>query len=382
MNAARTFWQLYEPLHAVTYFAPQARDAFEDAGLRGFWRGYFAGRAAPLGAASAGAVTALFFSFAPGMVARAVPDVWNRASPERALAARLEGAVAALRAVLPPDPARWAEAADVLEAAAASAETAGRALGAANAALLPQPGLSESAAPQPLSREPGLPRPALPDSDSDSPESGVPQPSRPRLGPPRPASPPPGSSQPGLSQSVRPQSGPPQSTLSESAAARVAPAPERGPGNSGETGSGSRPGDDNLAGSDRVLARLWQAATVLREHRGDGHIAALVDAQLDGCQALALRDALHGGRALMQPARGWTDAEWTAATAALAERGWLDRNGRPTAAGRVAHESIEERTDRLAVAAGDPALIDLLRPLARAAGAILPYPNPIGVTSV
>src|SRR5918998_5625657 len=103
----RRLWQLREPLHAVTYFAPQARAAYERAGLRGYWRGYFAGRAAPLGAVAAAPVTALFFSFAPAMVARALPDVWRRASPERALAARLDGAVAALRAVLPTEPARW-----------------------------------------------------------------------------------------------------------------------------------------------------------------------------------------------------------------------------------------------------------------------------------
>jgi hypothetical protein len=100
----RHLWQLYEPLHAVTYFGTQARAAFESAGLRGFWRGYFAGRAAPLGAVTAAPVTAAFFSFAPDMVARAIPDVWQRAAPEQALAARLDGAVAALRAVLPPEP--------------------------------------------------------------------------------------------------------------------------------------------------------------------------------------------------------------------------------------------------------------------------------------
>ena len=33
------------------------------------------------------------------------------------------------------------------------------------------------------------------------------------------------------------------------------------------------------------LLVLWQAATILREHRGDGHVAALVVAGLDGCEA-------------------------------------------------------------------------------------------------
>ena len=49
LDVTRSMWTLFEPVHAVTYFAPEARSAFEEAGLRGFWRGYFAGRAAPLG---------------------------------------------------------------------------------------------------------------------------------------------------------------------------------------------------------------------------------------------------------------------------------------------------------------------------------------------
>jgi hypothetical protein len=50
-EAARRMWTLLEPVHVVTYFTAEARAGFERAGLRGFWRGYFAGRAAPLGAA-------------------------------------------------------------------------------------------------------------------------------------------------------------------------------------------------------------------------------------------------------------------------------------------------------------------------------------------
>ena len=74
-------WTLFEPVHAVTYFAPQARSAFEEAGLRGFWRGYFAGRAAPLGPAGAAVVTASFYNFAPAFVARAAS---NEPVPEAA----------------------------------------------------------------------------------------------------------------------------------------------------------------------------------------------------------------------------------------------------------------------------------------------------------
>src|SRR3954451_21286151 len=93
---ARRMWSLYEPLHVVTYFTPEARSAFEAAGLRGFWRGYFGGRAAPLGPVGPAPVVASFFSFAPPMVARALPDVWQRAEPAAVLRARLDGARAAL----------------------------------------------------------------------------------------------------------------------------------------------------------------------------------------------------------------------------------------------------------------------------------------------
>ena len=95
--AARRMWTLFEPVHVVTYFAPEARQGFEEAGLRGFWRGYFAGRAAPIGAVDAPPVIAAFFSFAPPFVRRALPAVWDMVTPEQALAARTAGAVAAIR---------------------------------------------------------------------------------------------------------------------------------------------------------------------------------------------------------------------------------------------------------------------------------------------
>ncbi len=82
-HIARQMWTRYEPIHAVTYFTPEARAAFEAAGLRGYWRGYFAGRSAPLGAVGPSTVVATYFGFAPAMVARAIPDVWSRASVER-----------------------------------------------------------------------------------------------------------------------------------------------------------------------------------------------------------------------------------------------------------------------------------------------------------
>ena len=87
-DVARRLWTVSEPLHALTYFAPESHDAFAAAGLRGFWRGYFAGRAAPLGAVGPGVVTATFFGFHPAFVSRAIPSVWSIVSPHDAIAAR------------------------------------------------------------------------------------------------------------------------------------------------------------------------------------------------------------------------------------------------------------------------------------------------------
>src|ERR1700742_1508730 len=111
---ARRMWTLFEPVHAVTYFAPEARAAYEQAGLRGFWRGYFAGRAAPLGAASAAVVAASFFNFAPAFVARAIPGVWELITPEEALRVRLAGAAEGLGRLLAGQEAEAEAAGDLL----------------------------------------------------------------------------------------------------------------------------------------------------------------------------------------------------------------------------------------------------------------------------
>lgn len=97
---ARRIWRLFDPLHTVTYFSAESREAFRDAGLKGFWMGYFAGRSAPMGAVGPGVVEATFFNFAPVLVRRAIPDAWKFASPQAILEARLSGVDAALRSVL------------------------------------------------------------------------------------------------------------------------------------------------------------------------------------------------------------------------------------------------------------------------------------------
>ena len=276
---ARRMWTLFEPVHAVTYFAPEARAAYEGAGLRGFWRGYFAGRAAPLGAAGAAVVTASFYNFAPSFVGRAVPGVWELISPDDALRVRREGAVASLRELLAGRDAEVKAAANLLERALDGLDYPGRVLSAANGAL-----------------------DAVDDED------------------------------------------------------------------------------------DGDLGRLWQATTTLREHRGDGHFAAMVAAGRDGCEVLALRGGLDMDRATMQPIRGWTDEQWDAARERLADRGLLGADGTLTEAGRELHAAVEEATDQSAerpwVLLGEDGLaelVEVLVPVAVACAQVVPCPSPIGV---
>lgn len=271
-TAARTLWELYEPVHAVVYFAPEALTAFEEAGLRGWRRGYFAGRAAPLGPVGPEPVTAAFFGFAPGTVARALPSVWDITPPARALEIRRAGARAALERLLAGREKEAARAGELLAGVAEGLDHGGRVLSAAHAA-------------QPWPDDP--------------------------------------------------------------------------------------------------LERLWHAATLLREHRGDGHVAALVAAGLDGCEALVLRSGIDVPRSELQPYRGWTDEEWEAAGARLAGRGLLGVDGVATREGRALLASVEEATDLAAGRVWDGPEVGelqaLLPPLAAACASALRFPNPIGL---
>ena len=96
---------------------------------------------------------------------------------------------------------------------------------------------------------------------------------------------------------------------------------------------------------------LWHALSLLREHRGDGHIACLVADDVDGCQALVLHGAMGEVPAsILQATRSRTDEEWAAAVASLQDRGWLDAAGELTEVGRAHRQGVEDRTDQLAVA--------------------------------
>ncbi|MFE9674199.1 hypothetical protein ACFYO5_08765 [Streptomyces sp. NPDC006259] len=140
-GVVRAMWERFELVHDLVYFAPEAHRAAEDLGMRGFWMGYFAFRAAPLGPVPASVVTSSFYVFHPDRVARAVPDAWRYADPADVLAARERAMDAAMTRVFGADTvgsAALAEAADLAWDAAQAADTAGRVLGAANQAL-PRP---------------------------------------------------------------------------------------------------------------------------------------------------------------------------------------------------------------------------------------------------
>jgi hypothetical protein len=119
---------------------------------------------------------------------------------------------------------------------------------------------------------------------------------------------------------------------------------------------------------------LWHAVTVLREYRGDGHVACLLEAGIDACEALVLHAATGDvPAAVLQSSRGWSDDAWAAAVDRLRARGWLDGDGAFTEAGRSARERVEARTDELALAPwqaiGEDAcdeLRRLVRPLSKA----------------
>ena len=261
---ARRMYDLTEPIALVAFFADEPNLEMAGLGFRGYWDGYFAGRAAPLGRVPAEVVHAAFYNFADGEVARHIPKVWRTTTPEAAHAARERGCVAGLRRVLGalaevPDLAR---AADLLVRAAVSAPTDGRIMYAGLRAL------------------------------------------------PVPADP---------------------------------------------------------------LTRLWHAANMLREHRGDGHIAALVTERIGGLEAhvlSALDQGIHPpetfGRIHHLPA-----ALLAEVTGGLRARGLLTPDSHLTPAGRATKDRIEALTDLLAEAPYDvltPGELDelsaLLAPLA------------------
>jgi hypothetical protein len=136
-ETARLVWQYGEPIHAVLFFAPEARAVTDELGLKGGWMSYFGCRAAPLGTVPAAVVTSIFYGFHPHMVERAVPAAWSHAGPQQLIAARLSAMDAALGRLLGEaiDGPEVRHAASLAMTAVRSTDFSGRPLGAANAAL-------------------------------------------------------------------------------------------------------------------------------------------------------------------------------------------------------------------------------------------------------
>lgn len=136
---ARTLWHHLETVNAVTYMCAESREAAADLGLEGFWMGYFAFRAAPLGPVPPGVVEATFHNFHPVRVSRALPAAWRIASPDTLVGVRAGAAAASLRRILPDGLADRVANAVVprLHAAIADGDAAGRPLFAANRDLPP-----------------------------------------------------------------------------------------------------------------------------------------------------------------------------------------------------------------------------------------------------
>src|ERR1700729_4207003 len=90
-------------LHSLIYFAPETEQQLTAAGLKAGRMCYFAGRAAPMGAVGDGVVTATFYNFSPGLVARCIPQAWDLAQPDVVVGARFAAADAALARLLGPE---------------------------------------------------------------------------------------------------------------------------------------------------------------------------------------------------------------------------------------------------------------------------------------
>ncbi len=142
--------------------------------------------------------------------------------------------------------------------------------------------------------------------------------------------------------------------------------------------------------SQRHLA-LWHACTLLREHRFDGHVAALTVQGLDGLEALITSRSAGKGldAATLRSFRGWSEDEWQQGEQRLRDRGLVDDAGALTAAGQTVRTEVEEMTDALAAEPWtqleEPRrerLFTLLRGLGQSLqgpGGLV-YPNPIGVS--
>ena len=273
---ARKLGRTANPYPSIILLAPEAAAAAAAAGLPPGPMGYFAGRAAPMGAVPAEVVIATFYNFQPGLVRSCIPAAWSYTTPAVLLEHRLAATDAALRRVLGDAVVTGpevAEAARLARTAAEACQPEGRALFAGHASL--------------------------------------PWPDEPHL-------------------------------------------------------------------------ELWHALTLLREHRGDGHLMALQLAGYSGCEALLMHVAVGGVPRAFTGTRAWTAQQWATAADSLRSRGLIDADEVATPAGRTHREAVEDHTDQLSVGPltaigedGCQRLRELVRPWSVAIAADL-YPQPRG----
>ncbi len=181
--------------------------------------------------------------------------------------------------------------------------------------------------------------------------------------------------------------------LARRAAEAAGPAASGGVGGAEAPGipSGLGPANSALPWPDAPHLALWHAATVLREHRGDGHVAALAEAGLDPVESLVSFAAVGAAAPEVFASRGWGAPEWDAAGRRLQERGLIVADGAATKAGRELRAKVELRTDEEAAAPwrelGEPGrerLADLLgEPWLEVIGSgLLPSENTLGIGKV
>lgn len=228
-------------LHSSVYFSPDLGSELARLGIEDASAAYFAARGAAMGAVGPGTVAAAFYNFNPELVAQHLPAVWDIASPETVLEAKLRAVDRTLRRLLGEEALASEELAEAARLALRAAEACtphARPLYAAHADL-------------PVPKEPHL--------------------------------------------------------------------------------------------------AYWHGATLLREHRGDGHLAALLSAGLDPVEALVSHTATGKGAAprWILSTRGWRRTDWEAAQDRLRERGLLDAEGELTEAGTALRAEVEDSTDRI-----------------------------------
>ncbi|MEV4441952.1 hypothetical protein AB0K09_23675 [Streptomyces sp. NPDC049577] len=240
-HAGRRCYSVLNPYHSAQYFSPDIQRELNAIGIEEWGRVYLAARAAAFGPVGPGTVTAAFFSFSHDLVSRHLPAVWEIASPEAVLEARLRAADSQLRRHLGEEAVASPELAEAAELALRAAEACERPMRPLYAA-----------------------------------HADLPVPDAPHLA-------------------------------------------------------------------------LWHATTLLREHRGDGHLAVLLHAGLDPIEALVSHTATGKGMSdkWLLKTRGWSEEDLAAGRERLRGRGLLDADGALTAAGAALREELEVETDRL-----------------------------------